>query len=407
MEVAVQSRFSEQEGAPSVYQEQRREERAPAVDANPVDMRYYHVQRHRGIHGIWGWGTSIVAFPFRFFYSTFMDIFRFVYRLLRPDPRRYVTDPIGDVTSFIQRFEEEYGFTHPTFIRDTYSQALNTAKKDLQFLLVYLHGDDHQDTRHFCRSTLCNEAVVAFIEAHSLFWACNTASPEGYRVSQALRENTYPYLALIVLRDNRMTVVSKIEGDIGGDELIARLTRVIDENESSLISERAEREERSFNQTLRAEQDVAYEESLRADQEKARKKREEQEAIERAEQEEIDRTLEETRRLEEIVQRKIRLRNEIPEEPMADDSDSIRILLKLPSGIRLERRFLKTHSIQNLYNYIFVHEAAPDDFKVVANYPRREIPCQPADTEPAGEQATFESIGLGKSEMLFVTDNEA
>ena len=34
-------------------------------------------------------------------------------------------------------------------------------------------------------------------------------------VSQALRENTYPFLALVVLRDNRMTVVAKIEGLIG------------------------------------------------------------------------------------------------------------------------------------------------------------------------------------------------
>jgi len=34
-------------------------------------------------------------------------------------------------------------------------------------------------------------------------------------VSQALKENSYPFLALIVLRDNRMTVVSRIEGPIG------------------------------------------------------------------------------------------------------------------------------------------------------------------------------------------------
>ena len=31
-------------------------------------------------------------------------------------------------------------------------------------------------------------------------------------VSQALRENTYPFLAVIVLKDNKMTVVARIEG---------------------------------------------------------------------------------------------------------------------------------------------------------------------------------------------------
>jgi len=33
-------------------------------------------------------------------------------------------------------------------------------------------------------------------------------------VSMALRENTYPFLAVIVLKDNRMTVVARIEGAI-------------------------------------------------------------------------------------------------------------------------------------------------------------------------------------------------
>ena len=30
-------------------------------------------------------------------------------------------------------------------------QALNDAKKELRFLLVYLHSSEHQDTDEFCR----------------------------------------------------------------------------------------------------------------------------------------------------------------------------------------------------------------------------------------------------------------
>ena len=40
-------------------------------------------------------------------------------------------------------------------------------------------------------------------------WACSVDSVEGYRVSQALRENTYPFLAVIVQREFRMTVVGR------------------------------------------------------------------------------------------------------------------------------------------------------------------------------------------------------
>ena len=60
-------------------------------------------------------------------------------------------------------------------------QALNDAKRELKFLLVYLHGDDHQDTDAFCRNTLCHPDVINFLNTHMLFWACSTGSPEGYR----------------------------------------------------------------------------------------------------------------------------------------------------------------------------------------------------------------------------------
>ena len=61
--------------------------------------------------------------------------------------------------------------------------------------------------------------------------------------------------------------------------------------------------------------------------------------------------------------------------------------------------------LQHLYNYVFVHEAGPDDFQIVTNFPRRTLPCQPTDENP--EPPTFEEAGLGKSEMVFVHDNEA
>lgn len=64
--------------------------------------------------------------------------------------------------------------------------------------------------------------------------------------------------------------------------------------------------------------------------------------------------------------------------------------------------------VQTLYNYVFVHEASPDDFQIVTNFPRRVLPCQPPaedmDSQPV---PTFAEFGLGRSEMLFVHDNEA
>ena len=120
------------------------------------------------------------------------------------------TDPIGDVRSFKEKFESKYGSTHPTFHPGSYSQVLDEAKKELKFLLVYLHSADHQDADAFCSSTLASPALADFVAGNNaLFWGCSVDSPEGYRVSQALRESTYPFLAVIVLRQNRMMVVGR------------------------------------------------------------------------------------------------------------------------------------------------------------------------------------------------------
>jgi len=182
-------------------------------------------------------------------------------------------DPTENVVSFIHDYDQTYGSQHPTFYVGTYNQALNEAKKDLKFVIVYLHGSQHQDTGKFCRETLSNPEVIQFINDNCLFWACSVDTPEGYRVSQSLRESTYPFIGVIVQREYRMTVVGRIEGLVSGQVLMERLQAIMSDNEAFLVVARADRQERNLTQALRQEQDEAYLESLRADQQKEENKR--------------------------------------------------------------------------------------------------------------------------------------
>ncbi|XP_035828542.1 FAS-associated factor 2 [Aplysia californica] len=406
IEAAVQDTFNEQEGAPPVFSRPpRQEERPPQVNLQPTNQRVILYPGHRP-QGIFQWTYYLLTMPIRFVWGTFFDIIKAFISFIRPDPRRIVTDPVGDVVGFISAFHSKFGNNHPVFYQGTYSQALNDAKRELKFLLVYLHSEDHQNTETFCRGVLCSEEFVNFVNSQMLFWACNTSSPEGYRVSPPLREHAYPFLAVIVLRENRMSVVARIEGHITGSrELIQRLEQVISENESSLIAARAEREERSFNQSLRQQQDEAYLESLKADQEKEKKKRE---AREKQEEEEKKKRQEEEEKQQQFLEReekKSQIERELPGEPEPEHANAIRILLKTPNGRRIERRFLRDQSLKYLYLYVFCHKDCPDDFQIVTNFPRKTLPCEPVDGQP--DPPTFEEVGLGKSEMLFVHDNEA
>lgn len=266
-----------------------------------------------------------------------------------------VTDPLTDVLNFIRDFTAKYP-THPVFYQGTYAQALNDAKRELKFLLIYLHSESSSpqvqsgqeritETVNFCRNTLSNPEVIEYVNRNMLLWACDVSSPEGYRVSHSINARSYPLLVIIGLRDNKLTVMGRSEGDCTPDELLNRMQRVVGDNERWLNAARHERLERSMTQTLRAQQDVAYEESLKADQEKERQRQKVREEQQQVEKEILAKQQAEDRRLE----LKERVRNElvqqVPSEPADTDPNALDIVFKLPNGMRINRRFLKSDSL--------------------------------------------------------------
>uniref|UniRef100_A0A8C0UCK4 FAS-associated factor 2 n=1 Tax=Cyanistes caeruleus TaxID=156563 RepID=A0A8C0UCK4_CYACU len=120
IEAAVQDRLNEQEGVPSVFNPPPLRQ----LQVNTADHRIYsYVVSRPQPRGLLGWGYYFIMLPFRFTYYTLLDIFRFAMRFIRPDPRSRVTDPVGDIISFIHMFEEKYGRIHPVFYQGTYSQG--------------------------------------------------------------------------------------------------------------------------------------------------------------------------------------------------------------------------------------------------------------------------------------------
>jgi FAS-associated factor 2 len=331
------------------------------------------------------------------------------------------SDSSEDIDRFITEFETQYGSRHPVFYSGTYGQALNEAKRELKFLLVYLHSDSHQDSQDFCHNILTNNQLIEFINQNNLlFWSCSVTYSEGYRVSQSLRESTYPYLALIGLKHNRMVLIRKFEGKQNLDSLLNQLRKSIEDNESSLIAARLEREERNMNQLIRKQQDEDFAESLRADQEKEKKKKEEKNKKEAEEKAKKEKELEANQRKERLLQLKLELKDKIPLEPDIGDPNATKLVIKLPNGTRLERRFLKTQSIKYLYYFVFCSDESLLNFQIRTNFPTRDLPGKPPSLEDfppnkdinesieeVKEAPTFDQCDLGKGAMLFVHDFEA
>lgn len=364
------------------------------------------------------WGVYLVTFPVTFPLRLTLTVLQSFYGALsgllgwraiegrdqrEANRRRGQGNPLEDVRQFGRDFEAKFGRTHPQLFSGSYSQALEEAKKELRFLVVYLHSPDHEETETFCSRTLVSQTLIEFLENNNIiFWGCSVNSGEGYRVSQALRESTYPFLAVIVLRQNRMMIVGRVEGAIDPDPLVERLEAIVRDNEAFIVAARMEREERTINQNIREEQDAAFQETLRQDQEKERKKKEAEERKRMEEEEERRREKEERDKKERIRQMKIDLVTEIPEEPEVDHPEVVKMLIKLPGGQRLERRFLKSQSLKYLYLFVFCHPDSPDEFDITTNFPKKVLECKPELNPPS-----FEEAGLGQSTMLFVNDLEA
>ena len=44
----------------------------------------------------------------------------------------------------VNSYDARYGPVHPVFYQGTYAQALNAAKTELTFLIVYLHSENNR-----------------------------------------------------------------------------------------------------------------------------------------------------------------------------------------------------------------------------------------------------------------------
>nr|CDS27263.1 FAS associated factor 2 [Hymenolepis microstoma] len=387
---------------------------------------------------------------------------QFLISLVWSDPRRSITDPAGDVRNFIEHFEQKYVSVlnedqtnvdlvppprMPPFFNGTYADALKEAKQTLRFLIVYLHGDSHEDTDVFCRDTLLDPTFLDFLTDNSLnvlFWGCNVNSPEGYRVSETFREHTYPFVGVVGLSNNptysstsfgsptRMALLGRIEGLTPATELINQLNLVMDDHQDVIVAERADRAERELSSRLRREQDEAFQASLEMDRARARLRAAAAETEERLAREAAEARKREALLARASVRRQRRWAASLPQEP-SGDLDTVRHSIKLPDGTRAQRVFAVTDSLKHLYYFIISQEHAPKRFAVESNYPKKIIECRPGDesdieeyipndensddTEPMpprevkdwnpsspSDPPSFKDANLAQPQMLFVLD---
>ncbi|CAG9564728.1 unnamed protein product [Danaus chrysippus] len=393
LEVAIQEQLNIREGRPSVF---ATEARAPPVVHDHIAQQVFTDDGSEGPGGVRGLFRYVVNLVVSMCYSTITSVLNLLLSFVRNDDRRLVTDQLGDVMGFINNYTSRFS-PHPVFYQGTYAQALNDAKNELRFLIVYLHSESATETQNFCRTTLADPDVIQYINTHALFWGCSIDTSEGWRVAQSVGGRRYPLMCVVCVRDHRMTVVARSEGACAPQQLLQRLQRVVTENEPHLAAARADRVEREVTARLRAAQDEAYAESLAADQEKERKREREREARDQLERDTLHRQMMEEQHRQQVIEARAAMAANLPEEP-ASGSSAVALLIRLPCGERLTRRFYLVNTTQDLYNFVFSHPQSPEEFEITTNFPKRVIARGPS---------TLTDVGLKDRDVLFVNDTNA
>ena len=164
----------------------------------------------------------------------------------------------------MRAFFESEGLTGPTFFDGELKQALAKSKKDLKFILLYIHRVGHPDADRLCRETLASTPVAEFLNDNLIFWGETSKSREGRGLALQLQRinratATHPFFALVCLKNHQMQIIWTQFGFIAPEDLLSNLAIQMEQNQQALVDEQDARDQSVINQSIREEQDAAYE----------------------------------------------------------------------------------------------------------------------------------------------------
>ncbi|KAJ2656664.1 Ubx domain-containing protein [Coemansia sp. RSA 1200] len=310
-------------------------------------------------------------------------------------------DTTSDAAQIRDYFESIYGDNHPPFFADTYSRALEAARRELKYLIVILWSKEHDDSDKIGQ-TLVHPDVVEFL-SHSRFivWIGDVSRAEAYGAATRLGVTAYPFVGLAALKPEirlgtgsssrfRLQIVARIDGLPGNmadldittgalaRDLIRRLSIPIEANEQSLQAARRQQEARDADRRLREQQNAAYEASLARDRERERlaREREESEHLQRAEEERREQERQNWENWREqwrwaTLARIVRQEKENSATPGGSDSDLVdeadpkngsvgRFMLRLEDGTRLVKTFPASATMQDVFDFVETRSVAKE-----------------------------------------------
>ncbi|XP_004535779.1 FAS-associated factor 1 isoform X1 [Ceratitis capitata] len=317
-----------------------------------------------------------------------------------PRSRHLIPNNIGNECAgsieFFDNYRERFGEPHPVFyvgsLEDAIKEACHKPARERKLLALYLHHGDSILTNVFCDQVMKNERIIeAFAQNFILYgWDLTFESNRNMFLSSvtACVSNTASITistkpvdklpSILIIGKSRLSgrssceVLSVVDGNSDLNSFLSRLMDAVEMYKLQLRDEIREEDERAERDLVKAEQDLAYRETLEADMAKEAAKRQKEAAI-AAERKRI-----ESEKAEEEAKREsIRLvaQQSLPKEPSESETNVSTIRIQNPSGEFLERRFYRHNTLQDILNFVAANNYLIEENKLIliSSWPRSDL----------------------------------
>eukprot|EP00929_Paragymnodinium_shiwhaense_P096364 TRINITY_DN5793_c0_g1_i1.p1 TRINITY_DN5793_c0_g1~~TRINITY_DN5793_c0_g1_i1.p1 ORF type:complete len:526 (+),score=150.92 TRINITY_DN5793_c0_g1_i1:117-1580(+) len=332
-------------------------------------------------------------------------------------------------------FETRFGRPVPQFSKEAYHDAVKTALDDKKLIVIWFFQDEGAATESLCKEVLQSPLVLRLMRRSFVLWAGDVSRFEPAQMARLLNVAVFP--SLVVLQPLRSGFEAggfvfewplgsfaqpvyrlspdQAGGSISADHAIAVLTSCAEDHfdGTQMVQEEAERRSRRLaeERQLREAQDREFEESLLMDQIAAVSKQEDAaatgasaagagvdpEAQRRAEEaaaakeaaEQAAKAAAEAEAAEAAKEEKRKERGKAileQAEPAPNGKSTGKLVLKLPSGERLQRVFLATQRLDEVYDWADCCRSSPtpSKFELCTSFPTKALTDRSETLEAAG-----------------------
>lgn len=242
----------------------------------------------------------------------------------------------------------------PQFHEGSFATAISAARRDMKLLVVFLHSEHSRFAQRFCTDVLGNDLIRTQLDENFIVWGGDIARLEAHQVAQSIRVRQFPsFSVLLPASVEEIRVIGALHGQIELDAVTALLTACMEEIETHRSEIMAQQFQRDEDRSLREQQDLEYQQALEMDRQREaqREQQEKEEAAARKQAEdEARKEQEEIAKIEserQALQAKRQSAAAALPTPGPDCKASI--ALRLPTGQRVQRKFLPTAALAEVY----------------------------------------------------------